>query len=89
MRAVRPHLETEESLAPSRLLVGLQHEGAGAVAEDDGAVALRGAPGAGVGGSGRVRLAEEDGPLRLGPGEEGRVAFGPDEQDAAVRRPNG
>ena len=62
MRSVRPHPEAEKA-APVSRLVGLQHEGAGAVAEDDRAVALGRAPGARRLGDGPVRVAEEHGPV--------------------------
>ena len=69
-------VEAEESPAVVRL-VGLEHERPGAVAEDDGAVPVRGAPRVAFRRGRPVGVPEEDGPVGVGPRKEGGVAFAP------------
>ena len=82
MRPVCPHLEAEKA-APVARVVCFQDERPGAVAEDHGPVPVRGPPGEGFRRDGPFRLAEHDGPLRVGPGIERGVALGADQENAA------
>ena len=84
MIPVGPHAEAEEPAAV-RLRVRLEHERAGPIAEQDGAVTVRGAPGATLLRGGAVGLAEEDRPVRVRPRKERGMALGAHEQNPAGR----
>ena len=79
LAAVGVHPEAEET-PPVLRRVGFEDEGAGAVAEDDGPVAVRRAPGERLRPHRALGLAEHHPPLLLAPGKERGMALGADEE---------
>ena len=70
---------------PSPASCGFEDERPGRVAEEDGPVPVRSAPREAFGRSRGARLAEENRPVGVAPGEEGRMALGSHEQDPPGR----
>src|SRR5262249_13709499 len=81
---VGAHLETEKA-APVVFGVRLEHEGAAAVAEDHGAIPMRGAPGARLRRGRTLGFSEQNGPYVVRPRKERGVTLGAHKEDAAIR----